>query len=395
MNTNKNEQITVLLDQYIKQSLTQSEFKELCRLLNQCSDQEFHTLIQDYLALESFELPTEFIQNRVTSLHKPITAALNRDNSLHKPLKSSFKLKRLWSFTAAAAILLLGIFGYRHFNSVAPLKPFDQQAVNDVLPGSNKASIIIDGKVYALQSDQAGLRIGADKIMYSNGEQMLADVSHNKSIKVVTPRAGHYHLQLADGTKVWLNAGSTLSYLPNYGKQNRTVEVQGEAYFEVQKNKNLPFIVKSKNQEIEVLGTEFNIQAYLDEPLTKTTLKGGSLRVRTLAGSHLLKPNEQTIFNQATMGIQQQSVDADAVIGWKNGIIDLHGMSLEECMRLLARWYDVDIIYENKIPAIELGGRISSGLKLSTFLTFLSSNFNIHAELSSNKKLYVKYEEPK
>ena len=208
--------------------------------------------------------------------------------------------------------------------------------LEDLDPGSNKASIILDGQEYDLDESKQGLILSQNSISYDDGALALDKALSGKSVKIVTPYGGQYHLSLSDGTKVWLNAGSELSYTGDYGKSNRTINLSGEAYFEVSKNKDLPFIVRNPKQEIQVLGTHFNVNAYPDEVINKTTLREGSLRVSTANGKKLLVPNQQAQFDVQGNSLKTVAVDAEAVIAWKNGIIDLHGLSLQEWRDSLA-----------------------------------------------------------
>src|SRR5690606_2284349 len=145
-------------------------------------------------------------------------------------------------------------------------------------------------------------------------------------IQLITPNGGQYQLVLSDGTKVWMNAASKLTISSNFNVANRTVSLSGEAFFEVKPNKNLPFIIHGKNQDIKVLGTVFNVNTYDDEKYAKTTLVSGSLAINDL----VLQPNEQAILNQDNKQMLKQQVDASIASSWKEGVFDLNGLSFEE-----------------------------------------------------------------
>ncbi|MVZ64760.1 DUF4974 domain-containing protein [Sphingobacterium sp. DK4209] len=379
------ERIQVLLNQYIEEKLSKEEFQEMSDLLNQCDDATFKIYVAKMLDQSKSTLPDEFVRNRISSVHAKLKSSLLVEE---KPVR---KIKPFWYWTAAASILLLGFFTFQNSEQINKTYVSKVAPLTDIDPGNNKASIIIDGEEYALKEGENGLVIKDNHINYDDGKIALSNIHPNKSIKIVTPYGGQYNLVLSDGTKVWLNAGSELSYRSDYGKTNREIQLTGEAYFEVHKNQNLPFIVHSRKQEIRVLGTEFNINAYSDEQLIKTTLKEGSLRVTANQKQTTLKPNQQAQFNGNSNTLLTKEVDAEAAIAWKNGIIDLHGMSLKECMRNISRWYDVEIVYQNEIPEIELGGRMSRGLKLSTFQKFLQNNFQITTQLTNDRRLLVNY----
>ena len=172
----------------------------------------------------------------------------------------------------------------------------------------------------------------------------------------------------------------------DFNIKNRTVQLSGEAFFEVKRNANLPFLIQSKAQDIRVLGTVFNVNTYSDEQYARTTLLSGSLKVNDL----LLKPNQQALVNQENKVMRKLSVDAAAVAAWKDGIFDLSGLNFEECMRIIGRWYDLDIEYQGQIPQVDLVGKMSRGVKLSTFLDFLYQNTGVKGELLPNRKLIIK-----
>ncbi|WP_312136792.1 FecR family protein [Sphingobacterium sp.] len=390
MNDTNKERITFLLNRYINDKVSKSEFEELLHLVDTCDDASFGASVREIIDQNTAKLPTEFVDNRISSVHANLRRRIALDIQEAEPIAQR-RMKPLWYWAAAASLILAGFFTYQGLQQaevpeLAQLAPLD-----DIEPGSNKATIIIDGEEHLLKDGEHGLIIGDNSISYQDGDVALAGIQSSKTIRIVTPYGGQYNLELSDGSKVWLNAGSEISYQTDFAKQNRTIDLKGEAYFEVQKNKNLPFIVRTREQEIRVLGTEFNINAYSDEKIIRTTLKGGSLRVTANEQQTVLKPNQQALFNTSSNALATQSVDADAAIAWKEGIIDLHGMSLQECMRNISRWYDVEIVYQNDIPSIEMGGRMSRGLKLSTFQKFLENNFNIQTKLTADRKLTVAY----
>ncbi|MDM1046817.1 MULTISPECIES: FecR family protein [Sphingobacterium] len=390
MNDTNKERINILLNRYINDKLSKLEFDELMHLVDACDDEPFRDSVREIIDRNTAELPREFVDNRISTVHANLRKLIVQDIQEQEEARVR-RIKPLWYWAAAASLVLVGLFTYQRFQQT-PVPELAQTApLDDIEPGSNKASIIIDGQEHILKDGEQGLIIGDTSISYKDGDVALAGIQTNKTIRIVTPYGGQYNLVLSDGSKVWLNAGSEISYQTDFARENRTIDLKGEAYFEVQKNKNLPFIVRSREQEIRVLGTEFNINAYSDEKIIKTTLKGGSLRVRANKQQTVLKPNQQAQFNTGSNALATKSVDADAAIAWKEGIIDLHGMSLQECMRNISRWYDVEIVYQNDIPSIEMGGRMSRGLKLSTFQKFLENNFSIHTKLTSDRKLTVAY----
>jgi transmembrane sensor len=158
-----------------------------------------------------------------------------------------------------------------------------------------------------------------------------------------TPRGGEYHVVLPDGSMVWLNAASSIKFPTKFAATERRIELTGEAYFEVAKDKRKPFRVKFNNQEVEVLGTHFDIMAYADEPETKTTLLEGSVKISRDNIKQILVPGQQAVSNAATKGFIVQQANVQEVMAWKNGFFMFKNVSIANVMRQASRWYDVDV----------------------------------------------------
>ena len=198
-------------------------------------------------------------------------------------------------------------------------------------------------------------------------------ISYNK---MSTPRGGQYQLTLPDGSVIWLNAESSITYPTVFSGNERKVSITGEVYFEVVKDKSKPFKVIAGDQQIEVLGTHFNINAYKDEDHVKTSLLEGSVKVN----QQILKPGE---------AFQNGKVNATNVaqdIAWKNGIFNFNNQSLAQVMRQLARWYNLEVVYPEGVPRKEYGGEMGRNLTLSQVLKGLE-NSGIYFELEGRKLL--------
>lgn len=285
------------------------------------------------------------------------------------------KTKRLWPYYSAAATVLLClglIFLFSKSNRLLTDEKKDVAiALNQIKPGKNTAILTLsNGKSITLSDVKSGVVIDASKLTYNDGSvvtnnnngQNSTTPSYSGQLKASTPRGGTYQIILPDGTKVWLNASSELKFPASFNQsKQRNVELSGEAYFEVAKNKMKPFIVRSNGQEIEVLGTHFNVNSYLDEKVTKTTLLEGAIKLSQLKGngpaSYVLRPGQQAI---AGNSIVIRNVDAMDAIDWKNGMFIFNKESLESIMRKLSRWYDVDVVFEDeKLKSKLLGGTVS------------------------------------
>jgi transmembrane sensor len=303
----------------------------------------------------------------------------------HRPVKRLFR----WARVAAAAILILSVGGYFlwQFAGVQPMTV--NQLANskkDIPPGANKATLIIAGSgTLLLDSLKAGIVVRPGKLTYDDQTKIAGkpDSLLNEEIKMLTlqtPRGGNYRLVLPDGSVAWLNAASRLVFPSSFkGRRQRVVELNGEGYFEVAKNKAVPFIVKSKGQQVEVLGTHFNINSYDDEPAIKTTLLEGSVRI----GNAVLKPGEQA--EEANGTVNTITVDADDVIGWKNNYIVFQDEQIASVMRKISRWYDVEVVYEGEVPTDDFGGRVNRRAYISQVLKKLELTNKVHFKITGRR----------
>lgn len=231
----------------------------------------------------------------------------------------------------------------------------EQPFKNDVSPGGDKATLTLaDGSSILLDDAQNGTlaQQGSSKVIKVGGKLMY-DPTNKNSKEVVyntisTPNGGQYQLELPDGSLVWLNATSSIHFPTSFIGKERRVEITGEAYFEVAKNRDMPFIVNVNGAEVQVLGTHFNVNAYSDEDNIKTTLLEGSVKFVSGTNINMLKPGQQS--QLASNGLIQvvSNVDVDEVVAWKNGMFDFENAGIETVMRQLSRWYNVEIEYKGK-----------------------------------------------
>ena len=283
--------------------------------------------------------------------------------------------------TAAAAVLILAS-AWAVFMIKSPAKKETAAAIaaEDVLPGGNKAVLVLPGgqqvKLDSLQTGNTGSNEGA-VIKRSEDGHLVYFAADNGKLKgfntIRTPRGGQYEVVLPDGSKVWLNAASSITYPAAFNAGERRVMLTGEAYFEIaslwRNNKKVPFVVETGRQKIEVLGTRFNVNAYDDETGIKTTLIEGKVKVTTENETVILKPSQQ--FNLGAEGISTKKVDVEPAIDWKNGDFLFADEDLKSVMRKIARWYNVEVIYDSEIPEESLSGQISRSRNLSEVLRML------------------------
>jgi transmembrane sensor len=290
-------------------------------------------------------------------------------------------LKTAWFRYAASMLLLVGLGVMAYFLSIhkAPVDMASNAPVpmNNIAPGSNRATLILgDESVLDLDSIHDGMKLlqgGMQVIKSADGEIMYVPVSDQGENGPVlintmkTPRGGQYQLTLPDRTKVWLNAESSITYPTAFKDKTRQVSVTGEVYFEVAENKNQPFVIESQKQEITVLGTSFNVSGYAGEN-QKISLVTGAIKIN----GQVLKPNQAWINNTIL------STNTAQDIAWKDGLFNFNEQSLQQVMRQISRWYDVEVVYEKGVPKIDFTGEMSRNLSLAEVVDFLrGSQVNI------------------
>ncbi|WP_407429745.1 FecR family protein [Arcticibacter sp.] len=296
-------------------------------------------------------------------------------------------------FAAASIFLLLGTGVYLRLRSSSPGKKQEVKVnavITDIEPGSSRATLTLaDGSKIDLNDARNGTIAGQDgiKILKSKSGQLIYQIqeqpqsqSLNEELSyntITTPRGGQWQVILPDGSAVWLNAGSSLRYPTSFSKDGRHVTLTGEAYFEVAKQidkttgRREPFLVLTNHQKIEVLGTHFNVNAYDDEKVVRTTLLEGKVRLSTpnSTASIDLKPGFEAVLSDQHFVTAE--ADAQLAVAWKNGDFIFDGQNLKATMRQIARWYDVDIVYQNMPDNVLIGGTVSRANKLSAVLRAL------------------------
>ncbi|MBL1411026.1 FecR family protein [Sphingobacterium faecale] len=291
-----------------------------------------------------------------------------------------------YRISAAAALLLIGAVCavWWYSNEETAKNRLAMQETETIMPGSNRARIQFeDGSFIELDeimSDTVladrGLRIfkradGSISYAYDDNKAVQRELYNT----IVTPRGGEYSLTLPDGSKVWLNAATKLRYPLQFEDDNRTIELDGEAYFEIVKQKNenhaVPFYVVSGNQKVEVLGTQFNVNTY--GAMYKTTLVEGSVAMhyKGLSGNHTLKPSQQAVFSVQTGTSTVQYVDPSYSIAWRSGKFAFDNVSIYEVMEEIARWYDIEVSFDGDMSTVRYSGSISRFEKFEQLLQLI------------------------
>jgi ferric-dicitrate binding protein FerR (iron transport regulator) len=342
---------------------------------------------------DPINIPNSFAADEIS--HK--NRILDKINKLikYEDRKTANSSLPRWFSVAAAVLLILTIpviyFHLRNKKMKQMAAVHHKPVRNDAVPGGNKAVLTLaDGSKIVLTDVKKGMltRQGKIKLNKVTDDQLVyvapvatdaaASVTYNT---VNTPKGGQFHVVLSDGTKVWLNAASSITFPTAFIKNERRVRITGEVYFEVAKNKALPFRVEAGKQIVEVLGTHFNINAYTDESTIKTTLVEGSVKVSAGGKTVILKPDQQSdVSNAGFAEIGVGTVNTEDVLAWINGDFVYDKADIPFIMRQAARWYNVDIKYEGNIPNRHFTGSISRSVNLSELLKILKYtgvNFSI------------------
>jgi len=360
-----------------------------------------------------------------------------------------------WKIAVALAAVTLGTWLY--VNEIASSRKASRNDelvtnANDIAPGRNTATLTLaDGKVINLSDAKTGVVIDPNSLKYNDGTAISSSLregttkqSHNEiassrnasrnDVEVKTPRGGTYQVVLPDGTKAWLNAASSIRFPSSFaGTKQRRIEMTGEVYLEVAKDKKHPFIVESKGQEVTVLGTHFNVNAYSDEQAVKTTLLEGSVRVSSLAtspslregtrktssgqalkqshiekqneiassqsaprndeqgvdGTTILKPGQQSVLS-GNNRIKVVPVDPAEAIAWKNNKFIFENDNIQHIMRMVERWYNVQVRYDGEITKETFGGAVSRYESISEVLKPLEATGKVKFKIEGRTIIVTK-----
>ena len=306
--------------------------------------------------------------------------------------------------SVAAAVLAIFVCGaylwLRPFEETAIVTnnpPRQQQDIQDAKPGGQKAiltlsdgtQIIVDSASNGLLAQQGNvevIKLSTGGISYKKNSTNAEGIFYNT---MSTPAGGLYQLRLPDGSKVWLNASSSIRYPTQFDGKERRVQINGEAYFEVSRNTEKPFIVKvNDDAEVIVLGTHFNINAYLNEGTIKTTLLEGAVKVRLGNSNSLLKPGQQAQIKKGGSLKRVDDADTEEAIAWKNGNFQFNSTPLEAVLRQAARWYNLEVEYKGAVPDDRFTGKISRSVNLSNLLKWMKWS-DVHFKIEGNKLIVM------
>ena len=375
------------------------------RYLNdECDAEEIRTLLQYFGKDKNKTLLKSLISRQLEETeNKPVVsndslleATFNniRDaiaSQNKETLKSVLPLYlRSWFRMSAAASVIIFLSAIAYFlvpqrEEASIVSSKSKTLSTDIAPGRNNAILTLDnGKTIVLDSAANGTlaQQGNTNVQKINGQIAYNKTGNRNATPVyntiTTANGNQYQLILSDGSRVWLNAASSIRFPTSFSGNERKVEITGEAYFEVAKNAAKPFKVDFKNKagekdEIEVLGTHFNVNTYTDESEMKTTLLEGSVKITAANKIQMLAPGQQA--RLTINGIElKRNVDLDQVMAWKNGYFLFDNTDIYTLMRQISRWYDIDVKYEGKITEEGFSGKISRKVPLSEFIKVLELN---------------------
>lgn len=329
------------------------------------------------------------------SIMEKISASIDSPNEQSKQIvKHSY---RIWYAAASVLVMIaVGSFFIRRDKKAEMISKVPDATKQDIRPGSNKAVLTLSsGEQIVLTEPHAGIlaREGATQIIKKeNGELVynLEDKTSAHNTKpvhntITVPRGGQYQLVLSDGSKVLLNAASSLTYPAEFNGRYRNVELKGEGYFEVTKNASMPFIVKANNVVVRVLGTHFNISAYPDDANVTTTLIEGAVSMNKGKQTKLLAPGQQGISAYTTGEISVQPANIEQTMGWVKGNFVFKDLNIKEVMKIASRWYDIEVEYRGNVQSKKFGGTTSRFSNITELLDYMKITGGVNYKIEGRR----------
>jgi ferric-dicitrate binding protein FerR (iron transport regulator) len=373
-----------------KQEDLQAVFDRIAR--GEATDEDLVTYNRWCNASQKKGLPVPDIGELKPVMWAEIQARLHH-NSASRRLK-------LWTKVAAAAAVILAVSVGGYYLSRPPQASIAVDQIDTIAPGGSKATLILaNGQSIVLdstgnrqltnQGSSQVVKVDSGLLSYSRLTSRSSAASIVSYNTLTVPRGGQYRLVLADGTRVWLNASSSIRFPTAFIGKEREVTISGEVYMEVAEDASHPFIVTTAHSTITVLGTRFNVMAYDNEPAVTTTLLEGSVKV-SVPGTRtamIIRPDQQASVDRESEEVRVKTVNASNVAAWIHGLISLKDCTVKELMGELSRWYDVDVEYAGAVPVMRFGGMINRNTDLTNVLSGLNEA-GIHT-LLKNRKIIV------
>ncbi|PRZ21249.1 FecR family protein [Flavobacterium granuli] len=394
----------------VKEQIKQSELL-VGKLLGTLTDEEKQRLQQWEEVAANKETETDILnadafkdwnekRDRLNTSEQWEQFVVYMDNANRKP--KVIRMNFFRAIASIAAVLAIGFFAYLNYQQAGFEEGYQTVSQSNIAHGSPHAKLILaDGKEVNLANTnvnviaQGSMNIENEKgiLSYNEGKESKSTAAAVNTLKI--PRGGEYQLVLSDGTKVWLNSDTELTYAVSFSEKERRVRLKGEAYFEVAHNKAKPFIVESDNQDIEVLGTHFNVSAYQDDANIVTTLVEGKVKVESTVKGHskikeFLLPNDQLVLNKINHGAYKQKVETDLYTSWKEGRFVFNKEPIESFFKKLSRWYNVDIVItDESIKKINFTGDLPRYKNMADILKVVEAEMSVRIKIKDNKVVYV------
>ncbi|MGJ1265020.1 FecR family protein [Sphingobacterium spiritivorum] len=326
-------------------------------------------------------------------IYKKLLSGMNENSEIG--YRNYFWLK--WGIAAASILIILGAVWMIQKNNES-VRSASTLTKSSITPGGDKAMLILeDGTQVDLENTESGeikrngmyvaAKVGNGKLVYNDEDLKSISVIHYHTLR--TPKGGQFQLRLPDGTMAWLNAASSIRYPTAFVGSERKVEISGEIYFDVKKQNGKPFIVQNDDQEIKVLGTKFNVFAYPEESFVQTSLIEGKVQLDIKGRQLMLSPGVSSVYNKNANEIRTERFDPEEILAWQKGYFNFNSEHIESVMRKIARWYDVEVVYQGDMKGKIFSGTLSRLSNVQDILDLISLTDIVKFEIRG-RKIYVK-----
>ena len=402
-----NSRLQELLEKWSNNEYTAAERRELIDVLQTAStEQEILPALEDMWEKTQDEglFSEAQQQGLIRSIldrypGKALSVEKTTAQDMYVAHRNSFVRKWSWAVASSVALIIGVSVSYWYHKKQERIPVGIVQSTENGRPGKSGALLTLSNGAQVLLDTVKNGRIALQGGTYAKVTDGVLEYEGTGSKvqynTISTSKGRQFHLRLSDGTNVWLNAESSIQYPVAFTGNERLISVTGEVYMEVAQNPSIPFRVDvNGSTSVEVLGTSFNVNAYENERSVRTTLLDGAIQVGIRGADRiaykLLKPGQQALTTSGNSLVQVfNDVNATSVVAWKNGVFDFNDVPLEEAMRQLARWYDIEVVYQQQIPEVQLGGSIKRSLPFTDVLYFLR-NVGLHYKLEEgNRKLII------